>query len=1009
MSWFGFTDIAKNAISEAQKKIDKVLDIQEESKDEGNHHTNSAVEIIQKQESDGVGEKPITPTSTQFKNTSTGINKSKSTGFGVSLTQTKKSKKTTKLGSKILKQNKPEILPSYEFNESVKALQSSDAFTAQILSVSNEEVKQTNADTNLTLIDNSENNTEITCLSEYNQSNAQSIKPVKDKTSCSPVSTTESSEIDILDNESGTSELSSLKQTDTEVSLQSPVSFISSQLNTHSDIELLPGSGYSSPPNVDDVKLFNDKMSDYISSSETQTPAVGLESNNTDNDFVEGDFVKDDIPKRHEQTITGIEQETGKEIILESEDVEEYKNNNLNFNYQQTHATSVKYHDSHAQVTNTPIETAEDMQNKDFEFLNEKIEAYENKLFNLSKLNAKLSEDNDNFKSEITMLKEEAYHESEMQIQKLEQALSNMENKYHISCEENANLQKQKSLIEANLAARMSNEQVQKVLSEKEESIKGLLEEGEKLSKQHLQQNNLIKKLKTQLKEKESALETVTENLNDITSLKNNLQEELKEVKNSDEEYKSTSIRISNAYKEKEDEILEFKEKFSESEIKMTSLQNNLDSAYLEITELNKKLAEKDSQITAEWSSKEAVLKQFAEMEIKKLSVDYDHQKELLLLQIVDLNNSIQKNDIIASRKNSELKSEIKDFQDRLQQAEIRNQELMLNVANATSPLLRQMENLQTTSAAQQRTWHALEKSLTGRLEEAQMQMAVCQEKERLAESNLLEMKTKLKAAEQHLLAEKEKVAGSEKDIQNLKAEIEGLKHNLNTTKVELQQSHGKHNHLVENLKKEKLSLENQLNMEKVRSEAEQKKFKTQQELWKKEKDKQSWMSRPELHSTASITAPDIESLGSGKDSSNLLDHSIEQGLMFSSSNISSSHSYNDFRMSSSTTLENLQSQIKRHEGELAQLHGEINRLERTRASMAEEIVRLTNENEDFEKALIEVGNVSEKLQATETRYNMMLAMYGQKEEENEELRMDLEDVKSMYKQQINDLLSPKK
>lgn len=44
-------------------------------------------------------------------------------------------------------------------------------------------------------------------------------------------------------------------------------------------------------------------------------------------------------------------------------------------------------------------------------------------------------------------------------------------------------------------------------------------------------------------------------------------------------------------------------------------------------------------------------------------------------------------------------------------------------------------------------------------------------------------------------------------------------------------------------------------------------------------------------------------------------------------------------------------------------------------------------------------------LQDLDQRYNTILQMYGEKEEEAEELRLDLEDVKNMYKTQIDELL----
>ncbi len=41
-------------------------------------------------------------------------------------------------------------------------------------------------------------------------------------------------------------------------------------------------------------------------------------------------------------------------------------------------------------------------------------------------------------------------------------------------------------------------------------------------------------------------------------------------------------------------------------------------------------------------------------------------------------------------------------------------------------------------------------------------------------------------------------------------------------------------------------------------------------------------------------------------------------------------------------------------------------------------------------------------IQELHTRYQALLQMYGEKVEENDELRLDLEDVKMLLKQQVN-------
>jgi hypothetical protein len=40
--------------------------------------------------------------------------------------------------------------------------------------------------------------------------------------------------------------------------------------------------------------------------------------------------------------------------------------------------------------------------------------------------------------------------------------------------------------------------------------------------------------------------------------------------------------------------------------------------------------------------------------------------------------------------------------------------------------------------------------------------------------------------------------------------------------------------------------------------------------------------------------------------------------------------------------------------------------------------------------------------QELRTKYNALLQMYGEKQEETEELKLDLQDIKNMYKAQVH-------
>ena len=68
---------------------------------------------------------------------------------------------------------------------------------------------------------------------------------------------------------------------------------------------------------------------------------------------------------------------------------------------------------------------------------------------------------------------------------------------------------------------------------------------------------------------------------------------------------------------------------------------------------------------------------------------------------------------------------------------------------------------------------------------------------------------------------------------------------------------------------------------------------------------------------------------------------------------------------------------------------------------MAEEIVKLTNACDSLEEQVKEVPELRKAAKEIEHRYNAVLQMYGEKAEEVQELKLDLQDVKEMYRQQV--------
>lgn len=72
----------------------------------------------------------------------------------------------------------------------------------------------------------------------------------------------------------------------------------------------------------------------------------------------------------------------------------------------------------------------------------------------------------------------------------------------------------------------------------------------------------------------------------------------------------------------------------------------------------------------------------------------------------------------------------------------------------------------------------------------------------------------------------------------------------------------------------------------------------------------------------------------------------------------------------------------------------ELKKYDHERIILTNEITLLASKVEELEKQLTAQNEL-------QTRYDALLQMYGEKMEECQELRLDLEDVKEMYKIQV--------
>ncbi|XP_046855541.1 TATA element modulatory factor-like [Xenia sp. Carnegie-2017] len=624
------------------------------------------------------------------------------------------------------------------------------------------------------------------------------------------------------------------------------------------------------------------------------------------------------------------------------------------------------------------------------------IHVRESKLLELSKQNLNLQETNAILRSQINQLEEiHRSEDAELEEMKIEftKRIGDSESKMHAYAKERDALKKKLEETEQclNTDTERQMKDFQALSKEKDQQIAQLMEEGEKLSKQILQRNNNIKKLREKEKELNSSNENLRSRLDSAEAELERLTGILKDRDHHEKE-REEAIKKLNAYTQKQEEIIAAqKTELEESSSKLPSLKTALDNAYKEITELHKLNAAKSTEVQEATLSVEMTAKEELRIALEKLKKESQKECDMLAMEVSDLQGQLSRSEQQAARREDKLKQEILDIQMRLQEEEGRNQELSQNVSVATRPLLRQIENLQHSHGSQQMSWEKLERNLTERLTDAQTQLATAQEKERAATERSLELSSKLAALESQVSNYRQEKSRIEAELEVERTKLEELEDFKSKESGKLEAFKMKHKKEMDTLTIEKSLLEQQLAVEKTKLETERKRISKLEEQMKEE----SWKG-------------ERKSSGDNEDDERMSTSSQHKRRNSSSSSVVSFSDTMTRSLPSGSTavLEELRATIRHKEGELMSMQSSIETLETGRESLTKELTALMNRNENLAKENKQLRNLSKTFQELQGKYNALLQMYGEKQEETEELKLDLQDIKSMYKAQIQELLT---
>jgi len=582
----------------------------------------------------------------------------------------------------------------------------------------------------------------------------------------------------------------------------------------------------------------------------------------------------------------------------------------------------------------------------------------------------------------------------------------NLEQSWKVDQEQVLVLKKELNKLQQTLKSKGGDDQ------EKDEVIADLRSEGEALAKQNGKLSESIKKLRDKAKSHEGEVKKLK------TDLEKNVSEvdRLKKSLNSKNEVEGTQCEtiksLTDANKAWEIENRQIKSDLEDNVEKVLGLRSSLEGAYREMAEMKRKLEEAAGEAAAAALSREVALRETAVAALEDERRSWNNQRQRLELQVVNIQDSLQMNETSSREREDKLRLEIVGLRLKLEESERRQEDMSDCVGKATKPLLRQIETLQTSLREVTSVQEKVEQSLGERLQLANQSLAHAQERERSLAERVQGFSTKEAASREKVSQERERRIEIETKLQHLEEKVMEIEETNMKERQDIEKERSKVREELEQLGKEREHLRASLATQESDSQSRKIQCVALMEQLK-ERDRRVEELQHELDSRSSVRygRSSVTSIRSVSPTpSHVSDAAwLPEDPLYYAGNSTPASLYDSARCGSNAAwVESIGAQLKQKEGELMQMQVLLSEQNKLKESTNKELTRLTILADQNDSLKEEVEYLKKELATVQQKYDTMLTMYGEKVEEAEELKLDLQDVKDMYKIQIEQLLHSK-
>ncbi|KAF2323429.1 hypothetical protein GH714_035411 [Hevea brasiliensis] len=504
------------------------------------------------------------------------------------------------------------------------------------------------------------------------------------------------------------------------------------------------------------------------------------------------------------------------------------------------------------------------------------------------------------------------------------------------------------------------------LLKEKDEIITQVMAEGEELSKKQAAQESTIRKLRAQVEE--------------------NKVESIKKDKTATEKLLQETIEKHQA------ELAGQKEYYT-----------------------NALTAAKEAEALAE-----ARANNEARTELESRLREAGERENMLVQALEELRQTLSRKEQQAVFREDMLRRDIEDLQKRYQASERRCEELVTQVPESTRPLLRQIEAMQETMARRAEAWSAVERSLNSRLQEAEAKAAAAEERERSVNDRLSQTLSRINVLEAQISCLRAEQTQLSKSLEKERQRAAENRQEYLAAKEEADTQEGRVNQLEEEIKELRQKHKQELQDALIHREL------LQQEIEREKAARLDLEKTARMHSTAASDQTPTAKSNSGFENGNLnrkFSSASSLGSMeesyFLQASLDTSDSFFERRNPAEATMSPyymksmtpsaFEAALRQKEGELASYMSRLTSMESIRDSLAEELVKMTAQCEKLRAESALLPGIRAELEALRRRHSAALELMGERDEELEELRADIVDLKEMYREQVNLLVNKAK